>query len=61
MKIKRFYCLNELLNAEFWVFRSLRKKISIKKSNHKKLKKPKYTFNYSLGFIEEFLPLEDEK
>lgn len=61
MKIKRFYCLNKLLNDEIWFFRPLRKKIRIKKSNHKKLKKQKYTFNYNLGFIEEFLPLEDEK
>lgn len=33
----------------------------IKKSSKQKSKKQKCTFNYSLGFIEEFLLLEDEK
>lgn len=33
----------------------------IKKSSKQKSKNKKCTFNYSLGFIEEFLPLEDKK
>lgn len=33
----------------------------IKKSSKQKSKNKKCIFDYSLGFIEEFLPLEDEK